>query len=152
MSEDGRYIAFVSRDNNITPPMSGCTQIDVYLYDQLTTETRRICTNYRSFYPMVSPNGKHLVFISSNSDMHNVGFYIYNIEDNIFDEINFGDTGMGGVAYQGPSISNDGAFISFQAHIDSLITNDNNGLTDVYLIDRRNQIYTNHVYMPVVSR
>lgn len=146
ISEDGRFIVFASDEGKITD-IPNDSDTDIYLYDQIAGEMLFLDTDYSSGNPMISPNGNYLVFISSNVGIDDRAFFVYNIEEKNFEIItlNQRDTGK-----SLPSISNNGAFISFQTGSDGLVPEDNNGFLDVFLLDRRNQIYTNHIYLPVV--
>lgn len=146
ISEDGRFIAFVSKEQNITPTPGGWGS-DTYLFDQQTNEMLLVDSDYYSYNPMLSPNGKFLIFISSNDNIDDLGFFVYNIANKSLEIItlNERDTGKSRA-----SISNDGAFISFYTSTDNLVAEDKNGYLDVFLLDRSSQIYTNHISLPLV--
>lgn len=71
ISDDGRFVAFISSGNNLLDGNSDSNNsVDVFVRDRTTNETRLISVgtngpgNGDSYYPSISANGRYIVFSS----------------------------------------------------------------------------------------
>jgi Tol biopolymer transport system component len=69
ISDDGRYVAYDSNATDIEPPDRNSGS-DVFIWDRLTASTTRVTRgNRESAYPLVSGDGRYIVFISEADDL-----------------------------------------------------------------------------------
>lgn len=154
MSTDGRWIAFESNDDTLTPQDSNeC--FDVFLYDwenstlepisvqapawSSTTANGGSCLNINA----LSTEGRFVLFTSQANDLSP-------LDDNENEDVYLKDTTTGGIelvsvnaagnhsgagSSWNPSLSADGRFAAFQSDAADLVQNDTNRTTDVFLRD-----------------
>jgi len=185
MSSDGRYVAFSSGATNLVPGDTNGTD-DIFvrdrdydggsatpdgIFDQPDTGTKVVrvsiasdgtqSTSY-SFGPMISGNGRFVVFSSYANNLLGTGNDTNNAYDTfvhdrdydngsatpngIFDEpgtgvntvrvsVSSAGAQATGDSYEG-SISADGRFVAFYGYAPNLVPGDTNGTYDVFLRDR----------------
>ena len=70
ISDDGRYVTFVSRANNLVPNDNNAIE-DAFVRDRMTRTTERVSVNSsgvegngQTFYPTISANGRYVAFES----------------------------------------------------------------------------------------
>ncbi|MBK8026426.1 MAG: hypothetical protein IPK19_34825 [Chloroflexi bacterium] len=151
LSDDARFIAFLSDDSTIVPNDTNNT-FDVFLHDRqncTTTLVNRTPSgepgdpNSGNYNVFLSSNGRHVAFTSAQSDLvlgdtggYRDGF-IYDHETKIVERVTYG---MGGSEANGDSVigdmSSDGRFIVFGSAADNIVPGDSNGENDVFLLDR----------------
>lgn len=136
ISGDGRFVAFVSSSQTLATNKT-TTVDEIFLRDnqtgiltRLTVSTAGGDPSGASSAPSISADGRYIVFESSATNLvsgHGVGAYMY-------------DTQNGHLTYlvngQSPVISRDGRFIAFTSTLSTLVPNDTNNTTDVFVMDR----------------
>lgn len=144
ISSDGRYVAFASDASNLVlNDNNGVT--DIFLRDTQTNATSRVSlasdgsqANGASDFPSISANGRFVTFMSVASNL--VSADTNTAWDIFLHDMTTGTTTLVGFATNGgnnwqyrPSISADGNYITYASDANNLVTNDNNGLTDIFL-------------------
>jgi uncharacterized repeat protein (TIGR01451 family) len=155
MSDDGRFVAFETYANNLGPTDSGFT-LDVYVRDRLTG-SNILCSpnmsgngggNGESFDPIVTGNGRYVIFESVASDLvagdtnNTTDIFAY---DTVNRTLQLVSANMSGVPGNGLSFlnstylscaSSDGRYVVFQSRANDLVANDSNGSTrDIFVRD-----------------
>jgi hypothetical protein len=149
ISEDGRFVAFVSSGTDLVPgDTNGVT--DVFLRDRKLGTTERVSlgphrrqANAGSLSPVLSPDGR---FVAFESDATNLVPGDTNELSDIFvrDRPN-GTTGLVNVGphrrqadnfSHDPAISENGRFVAFWSWATNLIQHDTNGQIDVFVRSR----------------
>jgi WD40-like Beta Propeller Repeat len=154
LSEDGRYLFFVSTANTLGPPANG--SLNLYRYDLsgLTLPADSLILamsqlgNGNSFAPSASADGNQVAFETLATNLGGTGssftdiYYsqAFSLPQN---EVGFDTTlvsrGLGASAPNGssrfPSIAGNGRFIVFYSDASNLVVNDNNNLPDIFLAD-----------------
>jgi hypothetical protein len=138
ISSDGRFITFVQANN------------DIYLKDNATGSITNICVNTNgdkangsSFEPVISGNGKFIIFKSYASnlvgnDTNNLpDIFIRNLDSWSITRVNTNSAGnqANGESYFPASISADGGVIVFSSSASNLVPNDTNNADDIFLRD-----------------
>ena len=173
ISADGRYEVFESGSfSGTTLPapsdlVNGLTVANdapnVYLRDRLTGTTTCLSVNASghvtgddaSRYPVISANGRFVVFVSDATDLvpldnngdnpqHRQNVFVRDVQNNTttLASVNFHGTGPAtntdASAFdtsRNPSISADGRYVAFESDAVDLVPNDSNGRTDVFVRD-----------------
>jgi Tol biopolymer transport system component len=159
ISGDGRYVAFVTPDGQMTAqPDYGPSPLldnDVFVRDMTAHTTKRVSlksngteadpnAQVASRDPAISANGDFVTFISPGkfvpADTNNVDdVYVHNLNTNATQLVSLksngtvatGDSGVAAPAV----ISSSGRYVAFESNAD-LVPTDGNGFRDVYLRDR----------------
>jgi len=146
ISSNGRYIAFQSDASNL---VNGDTneEMDVFLHDSQTGETTLISVandgspgNDWSYDPSISGDGRFVAFVSDATNLVNGaklgGVFLHDTQT--------GETALVSVASDGslsngsdgsPSISEDGRYVSFYSDATTLVDEDTNWESDIFLRD-----------------
>lgn len=151
ISEDGRFVAFVSEANNLIPNDNN-DLADVFLRDRVLQETIRISinnvdndlgeSNGASTNPTLSANGQFIVFQSAannliqNDTNDATDIFLYHLATGQIEIISVswnGDLANGSSG--NPDISSDGRWITFSSDADNLVPHDTNNVTDVFIYD-----------------
>jgi len=162
LSADGRYVAFESWASNLVTGDTNNKE-DIFVHDRSTGTTTRVSVasdgtqgNDESDVPFISADGRYVVFSSTASNLvvgdNNVtcdtdgdGQYDDNCPDIYVHDRDTGQTERVSVASDGSqgngwsvgaSISADGRYVAFATQ-SSLVSDDTNGLFDVYVRDRQ---------------
>ena len=152
ISADGRFVAFFSGATNLVPNGT-FSDTNVFVHDRLngTTEIVSVDSDGQqgangsdSAYPSISSDGRFVAFYSTarlvpNYTNSGADVYIRDRMTGITEIVSFGLTGMqadGSSIW--PSISADGRFVAFWSEATNLVTNDTNGLADIFVHDRQN--------------
>lgn len=149
VSTDGRYVVFDTSAGNL---VSNDTNevYDVFLVDRQEETLQRISLsisgdqgNGPSRQPHLSSDGRFVVFQSDATNLvpddtnNETDVFLYTIGSGQVTRISVSPTGLEGVGPStAPTISTDGRYISFVTRADNLVAIDNNGITDVVLLDR----------------
>ena len=152
ISADGRFVAFVSRATNLVPGhTNGPGFRDVFLRDRRAGTTERISVDSRgngvygsSDQPAISADGRFVAFVSTApglvpGDTNGVGdVFVRDRETGVTERVSVDSAGVGAQGPSGrPAISADGRFVSFDSTAPNLVPADTNGVSDVFLRDRR---------------
>jgi hypothetical protein len=141
ISDNGNYIAFLSRANNLSPISARNntrTLPDVFLYDRTAKTVSLVSRNINntgggrlaSSSPVISGDGNYVAFSSNADDLEptaSSGIFVWN---RVSDEMIA--AGPGG---SNPVINQNGSRIAFSTTT-AIAAADNNGVEDVYLWDR----------------
>lgn len=147
ISENGRYVAFLSYANNL---VDGDTNGhgDIFVHDMQTGKTTRVSVatdgtegDYYSDQPAISADGRFVTFQSKASNLVDepVGYIDVYVHDLITGETRLASKTIGD--HRGdensnfPAISGDGRFIAFHAITDNLVVGDTNGGADIFLYE-----------------
>jgi Tol biopolymer transport system component len=166
VTSDGRYVAFDSQASNLVAgDINGL--FDIFLHDRQTGETTRISnglggaqTNGDSKHPMISADGRYIVFTSiasnlvANDTNGKYDIFVYNRET---EEISLVSVSKAGVQGNDTSyfsdVSADGQHIAFQSQASNLVADDDNDNDDIFVhsLDVISGA-THFVYLPFVTR
>jgi hypothetical protein len=149
ISGDGRFIAYSSEASNLVEGDTNGTR-DVFRYDRLTGATVRVSissagiqANSRSDQPSITYYGEYVAFRSyANNlvpnDMNDPSdIFVRNLQTNTTTLASISSAGVQGNADSySPAISGDGRFVAFVTNATNLVSQDTNGLPDVYVHDR----------------
>ena len=152
ISADGQYVVFHSGASNLVSADTNNAS-DVFLHNRDSGTTNRISINTagiegnsHSDTPSISADGNHIAFISrsTNLDPLDPTFNALTGHDIYLHNRVTGQTTLVSVNTAGakgnnrsywPSISGDGRYITFYSSSTNLVTNDTNGLRDIFLRD-----------------
>lgn len=148
ISADGRYVAYGSDATNLVPGDTNGV-VDIFVFDRDTNTTERVSVasdgteaNDHSAQPSISADGRFVTYASGASslvpgDTGGYDIFVFDRETETTTRISVpGDATE--VFYQcfNPSISADGRFITYDSNASSLVPDDTNGTTDVFVFDR----------------
>jgi len=149
ISADGRTVVFESSANNLVTGDNNNFK-DIFMWRAATNSIELISKSINSgsadaecFDASVSGNGNFVVFTSSSSNLASVpkgrsvaNIFLRDVSGNKTEMISVDPLRKeGGNGYKS-SISFDGSRISFCSPSNTLVTNDNNGLWDIFLWER----------------
>ncbi|HEV2755241.1 MAG TPA: adenylate/guanylate cyclase domain-containing protein [Actinomycetota bacterium] len=149
LSEDGRYVAFVSKASDLVPGDTN-NRLDVFRYDRAERKTIRISltsagepTNDPSDEPSISDDGNRVVFASTASNL--VGergdiarsIFVRDVEAGTTTLVSrsYADAEPGNGASSSPEISGDGRYVVFASKASDLVPGDENGVADIFVFD-----------------
>ncbi len=157
ISGDGRFVAFVSLDDNLVPEDTNGFA-DTFVHDRLTNTTERVSVSSRerqgnadsglvgvAAYPAISGDGRFIAFVSDADNLvskDNNGNPDVFVRDRLLgttERVSVNSAGeeadLGG---QGPAISADGRFVAFESQAQNLVPGGNPFLfvSQVYVHDR----------------
>ncbi len=156
ISGDGRFVVFESPANNLVPSDVNAS-FDVFVRDRLLGLTTLVSVNSAgvqpaaggSVDPEISGNGQFVAFISDattlvSGDTNNEhDLFVRDLVNGTTERVSIstaggqGDSPFGiGVGF--PVISPDGRFVAFESSMNTLVANDFNSASDVFLRDRQN--------------
>ncbi|HEX9092974.1 MAG TPA: hypothetical protein VF902_03240, partial [Coriobacteriia bacterium] len=155
ISADGRYVAFGSGASNLVVGDTNGVW-DVFVHDRVTGATTRVSvdssgtqgnghsgndTSYESI--SISADGRYVAFWSGAS---NLVANDTNMQSDVFvhDRVTGATTrvsvdssgAQGNASSHAPSISSDGRYVAFESNAGTLVANDTNGQTDIFVHDR----------------
>ena len=148
-SADGRYIAFESNATNLSASDTNGDLWDVFVKDTQTGITTLVSTdssgngaNGESYNPVISADGRYVVFDSSASnlvagDTNGVNdIFIKDTTTGVTERLSVDTAGNEGNASSlRPDISADGRFVVFDSMADDLVANDTNIASDIFIRD-----------------
>jgi len=150
VSDDGRWIAFVSDATDLVPNDTNAEQ-DVFLYDALFGSVRRVSVTETGAeseggvvgQPAMSPDGKTIAFSSRASDIvagdpaAYVDIFVYDRCSGSVELVSRTPEGaFPGADSFSPTISADGRRIAFSSQAEDLLPEDENGFEDIFVYDR----------------
>ncbi|OUC15999.1 MAG: hypothetical protein B0A82_03825 [Alkalinema sp. CACIAM 70d] len=152
LSANGQYLAFTSAASNLVATGDTNGTLDVYWRDldsanpsRLISQVGGVAGNSSSLSPVMSDDGKTIVFASSatnliaNDTNGRADAFAYNIDSQVLSLVTrqqgtatptVGDSGT-----QNPAISGDGKFAFFSSDATNLVPQDTNGVEDVFFTD-----------------
>ncbi len=150
ISPDGRFVVFISAATNLVANDTNGER-DVFVHDRKTGTTERVSVddsgneaNGLSFGASVSSGGRYVAFhsLASNlvaNDTNDQGdVFVRDRQTGTTQRVSVDSAGNQAMNWDSddPSISADGRFVAFHS-VASLVANDTNGWTDVFVHDRK---------------
>jgi Tol biopolymer transport system component len=146
LSADGRFVAFASDASQLVP---GDTNIatDIFVFERLTATTSRasvsssgIQADAGSYAVSLSNDGRYVAFFSNAGNLApgaalgGTQVFVRDTQTNTTtcSSLNAGGTPGNSTSY-GPSVSDDGRFVSFDSGADNLVPADTNHAADVFV-------------------
>lgn len=155
ISADGHYVAFVS---DATTLVSGDTNntTDVFVHDLETHTTTRISVdssgtqaNNGSNWTSISGDGRYVAFFSSASNLvssdtnERTDIFVRDLQMNTTTRVSLNSSGEQGNGWSYfPSISADGRYVAFVSWSDNLVSDDTNGVGDIFIRDTQTDMTT----------
>ncbi|EDN68252.1 WD40-like Beta Propeller [Beggiatoa sp. PS] len=150
ISADGRYIAFHSYATNLVSKDSN-NRVDVFLHDLETGETIRVSIKGNSvqakgasFSAAISADGSYIAFTSEATNLvtddknQKTDILVRDWKNKETVRISINNNGEEGDGDSfDASMSADGRYIAFGSRATNLVTNDNNGVEDIFVHDRQ---------------
>jgi Tol biopolymer transport system component len=150
ISDDGRFVAFVSAATNLVPNDTN-GQLDVFLRDIQGGQTKRVSissaggqSNGASLAPSISNDGRYIAFTSTASnltanDNNSVqDIFVHDTATGVTNRVSISSAGQEANYWSlQPSVSADGRFVAFVSHATNLVTGDSNNTGDVFVHDRQ---------------
>jgi TolB protein len=153
ISSNGRFVAFWSNASNLVTEDNNEVE-DVFVHDLKIGVTQRVSLsssggegNGGSQGPALSANGRYVAFGSGASnlvagdanDVYDV--FVRDLETGVTQRVSLDSTGAEGNGQSdAPTLSADGRYIVFLSIATNLVTNDSNGLQDVFIRDLENGV------------
>jgi Tol biopolymer transport system component len=159
ISGDGAWIAYTSDADNLSNQDDN-NVVNIFLYNRVSRTTRFIHrstagveANADVYYfgpPALSRDGRFIAYGSSAENLvpgDNNGYrdvFVYDRVNQRTKRVSIksnGNQAQNGDSpvLDGPTISADGRFVAFDSEADNFSPNDNNGASDAWMYDRRNQ-------------
>ncbi|MBN1374198.1 PD40 domain-containing protein [Candidatus Dojkabacteria bacterium] len=150
LSSDGRYLAFWSDATNfVNDDINYCS--DIFVKDMINETYTLVSTsssgeqgdNDSSSPPKISGNGRYVVFSSEATNFVDIDtnnfadVFIKDLETSTIEMVSVSSSGtQSDSSSYGLDISDDGRYVIFRSDATTLVDNDTNGLTDLFLRDR----------------
>ena len=157
LNADGTVIAYASTASNIVAnDNNGISDVFVahtgganVVTERISVSTLGIEGNAQSFSPSISADGRYVVFASiannlvSGDTNNTTDIFLRDRVSGVTRRISVATGGgqSNGVSLS-PVISGDSRYIAYSSDASNLVTGDNNGVRDVYLFDRNNNVTT----------
>lgn len=149
ISADGRFVAFSSLASNLVPDDTNGFE-DVFVHDMLTGATSRVSVSSSgeeadgpSGLPTITADGRYVAFMSAAwnivaSDTNNMlDVFVHDRATKETTRVSVASDGTEANGHSGwPAISGDGRCVAFSSVASNLVSNDRNGVDDVYVHDR----------------
>jgi Tol biopolymer transport system component len=146
ITSDGRYVAFSSEASNLVPGDTNNTS-DIFVHDRQTHLTERVSVNSSgkqsnsySEFPVISPDGKYVVFSSPASNLvlgdtnGGTDIFVYDRQYSFIERINTAQNGKESNNLSiSASISANGQYIAFDSMASNLVSNDTNNARDIFI-------------------
>tara|TARA_Y100001933_G_C19015145_1_gene571172 strand:+ start:9212 stop:20929 length:11718 start_codon:yes stop_codon:yes gene_type:complete len=158
ISGDGRYVFYSSSASNLVEGDDN-NMTDLFMYDMQTGDTRVISnldvpvtTDFPGFSigsPGSSYDGRFVTFqtnydnlVPGDTNNHD-DIFVYDTLTGEMDRVSLTYDGqqVNDIVF-GPTISDDGRYVTFYSYADAMVPEDTNGMIDVYLVDRFNSHVT----------
>jgi hypothetical protein len=164
ISDNGRYVAFVSHANNLVQSDINNKQ-DVFVHDRLTGQTAIASissageqANNDCSYPVISGNGRYVAFNSESNNLVVGGnilrdVYVHDLQTGVTTQASLAWDGTPGnkrVDNRFPAISYTGRFVVFATDASNLVGGDYSGLMDVFVRDRGSIFDYYFIYLPII--
>lgn len=150
VSADGRYVAYSSEATNLVDNDLNFSQ-DIFVYDTQTRQTSRVSNasngmsgNRDSWYPSISANGGYVAFYSDATNLVSgdtngtLDVFVHDRETGQTSRVSVNSNSVQGNQESFlPSISANGNYVAFRSYADNLVSNDTNGVQDIFVHDRQ---------------
>lgn len=148
ISGDGRLIAFASFATNLVPGDTN-GKLDVFVYDRVTRETRRVSVSsegvqgdHDSNEPSISLDGRWVAFTSQARNLvpddgkYRSDVFVHDLHTGTTRRVSVrSDGGEADAPSSRSSISADGRYVVFQSEATNLVSGDTNDSQDIFLHD-----------------
>ena len=149
ISGDGRYVAFISFASNLAPQDTNFLE-DVFVHDRETGTTERVSVSSDgveadefSLHVSISSDGRYVVFETGATNLvaddtnGASDIFVHDRRTGITERVSISSNGIqgDGDSYY-PTISADGRYVAFESDASNLVTDDTNGVMDVFVHDR----------------
>ena len=156
ISADGMFVAFESDASNlVAKDENGYT--DIFVFDRQARAVERVSiasdgTEASGFLAestsaSVSADGRFVAFESLAANLVpddtvvSLDIFVYDRGNKTIERVSIADDGtQGDGPSSNPIISADGRFVAFESQASNLVTDDSNGIQDIFVYDRQNQI------------
>lgn len=152
ISDDGRYVAFHSYMANL---VSGDTngQGDVFVHDRTNHTTERVSVDsdgaqgtFEAKNAAISGDGRYVAFetashLSANDPDGNIpDIFVHDRQTHTTEKVSVNNTNTQGTRSESyaPAISNNGRYVAFRGYGNQLVSDDSNGVGDIFVHDRTN--------------
>jgi cold shock CspA family protein len=150
LSEDGRFVAFESKSNDLVAGDTNAKS-DVFVHDRQTGTTTLVSVptggspqgNDDSVEPAISGNGRFVVFLSFATNLVPGGtsgdgdVFVHDRQTNTTTQMSVSTIGVKGNDFScNPAISRDGRIVAIFSDATNLIPNDTNGTRDIFIHNR----------------
>jgi Tol biopolymer transport system component len=150
LSGSGRFVAFGSNAPDLVPDDTN-ESLDVFVHDRETGATERVSVSSagaqasdNSFSPAISASGRFVAFITMAPDLvpgdtNGAGdVFVHDRRTHRTERVSVSDAGeqADGLSFA-VAISADGRHVSFGSAAANLVPGDHNGLSDIFVRDRR---------------
>lgn len=153
LSDDGRFIAFMSAASNLIG-VDDNNIWDVFVYDRVAGTVECVSRtaagttgNGFSGGPSISGDGRFVAFESTASDLvsgdtnEQEDIFVYDRLLGLMEKITPSSDGNGAQQFsQTPAISADGRFVAYVSERNDIVSDDTNGLPDVFVYDRQSGV------------
>lgn len=141
ISGDGRFVAFDSTSLNLVLGDTN-SNFDVFVFDRQARQMERVSVTsvggqlFSGEAPDITPDGRFVTFDSIVEGNYHI--FIHDRQTGLTEEASVASDGTPGYGdSQFSSISADGRYVAFGSNAPNLVTDDTNGLTDVFVRDRQ---------------
>ena len=142
ISEDGRYVAFMSSANNLI--ITTLMARDVFVHDRQTGSTERVGEYVDNFEGLgrlaISDDGRYVAFASWNNGLvagdtnGTADTFVRDRATGVLERVSRSQDGAQGNGYSiFPSLSRDGKNVAFMSLATNLVTSDTNDTSDVFV-------------------
>ena len=149
LSGDGRLVAFVSQADNLVADDENRAS-DIFVHDRVLEDTERVSVssdgepaNKTSKHPALSADGRFVAFQSRANNLDAAdrdGLYDIFVHDRRTSTTELVSRNQEGSAGNHeslrPSLSDGGRFVAFESWASNLVAGDENGYSDVFVVDR----------------
>jgi hypothetical protein len=150
ISSDGRYVAFQSLASNLVSADTN-GQLDVFVHDRQTGQTTMVSVdsngvqgNNASSAPAISSDGRYVAFQSLASNLVSadtngqLDVFVRDRQTGQTTMVSIDSNGaQGNNASSASAISSDGRYVAFQSLASNLVSDDTDGVGDVFRHDRQ---------------
>ncbi|MDX2078265.1 MAG: hypothetical protein SFZ02_17665 [bacterium] len=151
ISDDGRFISFISRATNLVPNAYGVFSTNAYLYDRQTEQATVISIGMEgvpafnaTILTSISGDGNTIVFVSfadnlvPNDTNNQQDVFAYDRLTTQITRVSVNSEGVpsGGMTTR-IAVSDDGRHVVFTSAANGLVANDTNGKDDIFVHDRQ---------------
>ena len=150
ISADGRFVAFASMATNLVPGDTN-GMIDIFVHDSQTGKTEVVSKdsngnlgNSHSSKPAISADGRFVAFHSTSNNLVQddtngiTDIFVHDRQRGKTEVVSKDSKGNLGNSHSNQAaISANGRFVAFVSRADNLVSDDTNGMEDIFVHDRQ---------------
>ena len=150
ISDDGRYVAFVSNATNLVDGDTNGSK-DIFVHDRQTGQTTRVSVtsdgsqaNSNSWNASISGNGRYITFCSTANNLvsgDTNGYsdvFVHDQQTGQTTRVSIVSDGtQGNSASYSSSLSDDGRYVVFDSASSNLVSNDTSNVYDTFVYDQQ---------------